>query len=97
MNNQENTQPITQFRKEVFQNFNKRADTLMDLVDALSSNTQAVISESGSKSATIVFLKRTNLTMFVYDKWYPSILFLQGRKPTTLRYINGTKKTKPDL
>jgi DDE superfamily endonuclease len=34
---------LTQFRREVYQNFNKykRADTLMDLVDALSSNTTA--------------------------------------------------------
>ena len=38
---QENAQQLTQFRLEVYQNFNKRADTLMDLVDALSSNTQA--------------------------------------------------------
>ena len=38
---QENAQQLTQFRKEVYQNFNKRADTLMDLVDALSGNTQA--------------------------------------------------------
>ena len=34
---------LTQFRDEVYQNFNncKRTDTLMDLVDALSSNTTA--------------------------------------------------------
>ena len=34
---------LQQFRSEVYQNFNnyKRTDTLMDLVDALSSNTTA--------------------------------------------------------
>ena len=34
---------LQQFRTEVYQNFNncKRTDTLMDLVDALSSNTTA--------------------------------------------------------
>ena len=41
MINHENTQQLTQFREEVYQNFNKRSDTLMDLVDAISSNTQA--------------------------------------------------------
>jgi hypothetical protein len=37
------TKQLTQFRDEVYQNFNncKRTDTLMDLVDALSSNTNA--------------------------------------------------------
>jgi hypothetical protein len=33
-----NTHPISQFREQVYQHFNKRADTLMELVDALSSN-----------------------------------------------------------
>jgi hypothetical protein len=37
----ENTHNLTQFRKEVYQNFNKRADTLMDLMDALCSQTRA--------------------------------------------------------
>ena len=37
----ENANPITQFRQQVYQNFNKRADTLFELVDALSSNTRA--------------------------------------------------------
>jgi hypothetical protein len=37
------TNQLTQFRSEVYQNFNnyKRTDTLMDLMDALSSNTTA--------------------------------------------------------
>ena len=30
--------PLLQFREQVYQNFNKRADSLMELVDALSSN-----------------------------------------------------------
>jgi hypothetical protein len=38
---QENAQQLTQFRLGVYQNFNKRADTLMDLVDAMSGNTEA--------------------------------------------------------
>jgi hypothetical protein len=41
MTDQDNAQQLAQFRIEVYQNFNKRADTLMDLVDALSSNRQA--------------------------------------------------------
>lgn len=41
MINHENAQQLTQFREQVYQNFNKRADTLMDLLDAISSNTQA--------------------------------------------------------
>ena len=41
MNDEIKAHQLTQFRLQVYQNFNKRADTLMDLVDALSSNTQA--------------------------------------------------------
>ena len=41
MINHENAQQFTQFREQVYQNFNKRSDTLMDLIDAISSNTQA--------------------------------------------------------
>lgn len=33
-----NTHPIPQFREQVYQHINKRADTIMELVDALSSN-----------------------------------------------------------
>jgi hypothetical protein len=36
-----NTHNLEQFRKEVYQNFNKRADTLMDLLDAQCSQTRA--------------------------------------------------------
>jgi hypothetical protein len=36
-----NTPDFAQFRKEVYQNFNKRADTMMDLLDALCSQTHA--------------------------------------------------------
>lgn len=35
------TKNLSQFRQSVYQNFNKRADTLMDLVDALCSQTRA--------------------------------------------------------
>ena len=38
---QENAHQLTQFRQQVYQNFNKRADVMMDLMDALSSNTNA--------------------------------------------------------
>jgi len=41
MNNHEHAPQIEQFRKRVYQNFNKRADTLMDLLDALCSQTRA--------------------------------------------------------
>lgn len=41
MNHDEHVTQLKQFRQEVYQNFNKRADTLMDLLDALSSNTSA--------------------------------------------------------
>jgi hypothetical protein len=41
MNSDEHASQLKQFRQEVYQNFNKRADTLMDLLDALSSNTAA--------------------------------------------------------
>jgi hypothetical protein len=35
------TQELEQFRQQLYQNFNKRADTLMELVDAISSNPDA--------------------------------------------------------
>ena len=38
---QENASQLAQFRQQVYQNFNKRADALMNLVDALCSNTRA--------------------------------------------------------
>lgn len=41
MNHNEHVTHLKQFRQQVYQNFNKRADTLMDLLDALSSNTSA--------------------------------------------------------
>ena len=37
----ETQNPLSQFREQVYQNFNKCADSLMDLVDALSSNQHA--------------------------------------------------------
>ena len=41
MNNNEHTTQLKQFREQVYQNLNKRADAIMDLLDALSSNSQA--------------------------------------------------------
>src|SRR3990172_2452490 len=41
MNTKESTSQLEQFRQQVYQNFNNRADTLMELLDALSSNTSA--------------------------------------------------------
>jgi len=41
MKSQEHVTQLEQFRQQVYQNFNKRADALMDLIDALSSNTSA--------------------------------------------------------
>src|SRR3990172_7403270 len=41
MNTKESTSQLEQFRQQVYQNFHNRADTLMELVDALSSNTSA--------------------------------------------------------
>lgn len=41
MNSDEHATQLKQFRKQVYQNLNKRADAIMDLLDALSSNSQA--------------------------------------------------------
>ena len=41
MNNNKNATQLEQFREQVYQNLNKRADAIMDLLDALSSNSQA--------------------------------------------------------
>jgi len=41
MSYEEHVTQLKQFRQQVYQNFNKRADTLMDLVDALSSQEHA--------------------------------------------------------
>ncbi len=41
MNRQAYATEIEQFRKKVYQNFNKRPDTLMDLLDAICSQTRA--------------------------------------------------------
>lgn len=41
MNSDEHATQLEQFREQVYQNLNKRADAIMDLLDALSSNNQA--------------------------------------------------------
>ena len=41
MNSDEHVTQLKQFREQVYQNLNKRADAIMDLLDALSGNNQA--------------------------------------------------------
>lgn len=41
MNSHGHVTQLTQFRDQVYQNFNKRADAIMDVLDALSSNRRA--------------------------------------------------------
>jgi hypothetical protein len=41
MNSNEHATQLKQFREQVYQNLNKRADAIMDLLDALSGNSQA--------------------------------------------------------
>lgn len=41
MNSDEYATQIEQFRTKVYQNFNKRADGMMDLLDAICSQTRA--------------------------------------------------------
>jgi hypothetical protein len=41
MNGQEHAPRIEQFRNKVYQNFSKRADTMMDILNALCSQTHA--------------------------------------------------------
>lgn len=60
---------LKQFRQEVYQSFNKRADTLMDLLDALSSNTSAQTVVELSLSP---FFRRTYSALFTaLDEWQP--------------------------
>ncbi len=69
MNDNEQVTQLKQFRQEVYQNFNKRADTLMDLLDALSSNTSAqTVVELSLNSA----FQRTYSNLFTgLDEWEP--------------------------
>jgi len=69
MTYEENAQQLTQFRLQVYQNFNKRADTLMDLLDALSSNTtaQSVVELSLSP----LFRRDYSALFTALDEWKP--------------------------
>jgi hypothetical protein len=60
---------LLQFRQGVYQNFNKRADTLMDLLDALSSNTSAqTVVELSLNSA---FRRDYSALFTALDEWEP--------------------------
>jgi len=69
MNHNEHVTHLKQFRQQVYQNFNKRADTLMDLLDALSSNTSAQTVVELSLSP---FYRRDYSALFTaLDEWRP--------------------------
>ena len=70
MNHDEHATQLKQFRQEVYQNFNKRADTLMDLLDALSSNTsaQSVV----ELSLNPVFRRDYSALFTALDEWEPA-------------------------
>lgn len=69
MNHDEHVTQLKQFREEVYQNFNKRADTLMDLMDALSSNAsaQTVV----ELSLNPVFRREYSALFTALDEWEP--------------------------
>lgn len=69
MNHNEHVTQLKQFRQEVYQNFNKRADTLMDLLDALSSNTsaQTVV----ELSLNCAFRRDYSALFTALDEWEP--------------------------
>lgn len=69
MNPNEHVTQLNQFRQEVYQNFNKRADTLMNLLDALSSNTSAqTVVELSLNSA---FQREYSALFTALDEWKP--------------------------
>jgi hypothetical protein len=67
MNLNEHVTQIKQFRQEVYQNFNKRADTLMNLLDALSSNTRAQSVVELSMNAA--FQREYSALFTALDEW----------------------------
>lgn len=70
MNHNEHITQLKQFRQEVYQNFNKRADALMDLLDALSSNTAAHSVVELSLNAAF---RRAYSSLFTaLEEWEPS-------------------------
>jgi hypothetical protein len=70
MNSDEHASPLKQFRQAVYQNFNKRADTLMDLLDALSSNTAA--DSVVELSLNPVFRREYSALFTALDEWEPA-------------------------
>ena len=69
MSHNQHAPQLKQFRQEVYQNFNKRADTLMDLLDALSSNTSAqTVVELSLNSA---FRRDYSALFTALDEWEP--------------------------
>lgn len=97
-----NTQNLEQFRQQVYQNFNKRADTLMDLLDALCSS-------SGANSVVELSLescfRRSYSTIFKgLDEYQPSAgdlaklagsyLPQPGRRPFWLLGVDVTSQPR---
>ncbi len=87
MNHDEHVTKLKQFREQVYQNFNKRADTLMDLLDALSSNTtaQSVV----ELSMTAAFRRGYSALFTALDEWVPK----ESKK--TLAQLAGPYLPKP--
>lgn len=69
MNINEHVTQLKQFREQVYQNFNKRADTLMDLLDAISSNTSAQTVVELSLNAA--FRREYSALFTALDEWEP--------------------------
>src|SRR3990172_4465249 len=69
MNPNEPVTHLKQLRQQVYQNFNHRADTLMELLDALSSNTTAQTVVELSLSP---FFRREYTSLFTaLEEWQP--------------------------
>jgi hypothetical protein len=87
MNLNEHVAQLKQFRQEVYQNFNKRADTLMDLLDTLSSNTTAQTVVELSMNAA--FRRAYSALFTALDEWKPD------KASKTLAQLAGPYLPKP--
>lgn len=88
MNHNEHVTQLKQFRQEVYQNFNKRADTLMNLLDALSSNT---IGQSVVELTLNPAFKRDYSSLYVaLDEWEPD------KEKKALAQLAGPYLPKPE-
>jgi len=87
MNLNEHVAQLKQFRQEVYQNFNKRADTLMDLLDTLSSNTVAQTVVELSLNAA--FRREYSALFNALDEWEPD------KAGKTLAQLAGPYLPKP--